>query len=163
MIVSIVVLALITGQRLAELAISNRNTRKLLARGAFETGAGHYPLIIALHATWLAGLWWLAWDRPINLGWLSLVIVLQGLRVWVMRTLGDRWTARIIVLPGAPLITSGPYRFLSHPNYLIVAVEVAALPLAFGLQGFALVFSGLNAAVLWIRIQAEAKALKQNA
>jgi len=161
MILSAVILGLVTLQRLGELVLARRNTRRLLARGAVEIGAGHYPAIVALHAAWLAGLWLLAWNRPADLFWLAVFIVLQGLRIWVLVTLGDRWTTRIIVLPGAPLVKKGPYRFASHPNYMVVAAEIAVLPLVFGLWTYAVVFFALNAAVLWVRIGAEARALRE--
>ncbi len=156
---AIVLLALVTAQRLGELVLAQRNTRRLLAQGAVEASPGHYPLIVGLHAAWLAGLWLLAWDRPINLAWLAVFAVLQLLRVWVIATLGGRWTTRILVLPGEPLVRRGPYRLLSHPNYVVVVAEIAVLPLAFGLGLYALVFSLLNAAVLTIRIRAESRAL----
>ncbi|HLK23795.1 MAG TPA: isoprenylcysteine carboxylmethyltransferase family protein [Caulobacteraceae bacterium] len=158
---SVGVLAVVTLQRLAELALASRNTRALKAAGAVEAGAGHYPLIVSLHAAWLAGLWALAWDRPINLAWLAGFIALQLLRGWVIASLGGRWTTRIIVLPGAGLVRRGPYRFLDHPNYLIVVGEIAVLPLAFGLPVYALLFSALNAAILWVRIRAESKVLSE--
>ncbi len=159
MTLSVIVLALVTLQRLGELVLANRNTRALRSRGAIEVGAGHYSLIVALHAAWLAGLWALAWDRQVNLAWLGIFIVLQLLRVWVIASLGARWTTRIIMLPGEALVRRGPYRFLSHPNYMVVAAEIAALPLTFGLGVYALIFSLLNAAVLYVRIQAENRAL----
>ncbi|MBC7667087.1 isoprenylcysteine carboxyl methyltransferase family protein [Caulobacter sp. DWR2-3-1b2] len=159
MTLSIIVLGLVTVQRLGELVLANHNTRRLLARGAVETGAEHYPLIVILHAAWLAGLWLLAWNRPTNLLLLAIFIALQLARVWVIATLGDRWTTRIITLPGADLVRRGPYRFVSHPNYVVVAAEIAVLPLTFGLLGFAVLFSFLNAAVLWIRIRSEGRAL----
>jgi methyltransferase len=159
MILSIAFLAFITIQRLAELAIAGRNTRRLLARGAVEIGARHYPLVVLLHATWLAGLWLLGWNRPLNLPLLGVFLVLQALRVWVLMTLGERWTTRVVVLPGAPLVTGGPFRFFSHPNYAVVIGEIAVAPLAFGLIGFALVFSILNALVLWMRLSVEGPAL----
>jgi methyltransferase len=154
-----IILAFVTLQRLAELVIARRNTSRLLARGAYEVAPGHYPLIVAVHAGWLAALWWLAPGRPVNLALLAVFILLQLGRVWVLRTLGERWTTRIIILPGAPLVTGGPFRFLSHPNYTVVVLEIAVLPLAFGLWEVALVFSLLNAAVLAIRIRAEEQAL----
>lgn len=157
---SIAVLVLVTLQRLGELVLANRNTTRLKAKGAVEVGAGHYPLIVALHAAWLAGLWLLAWDRPVLLGWLLVFVVLQALRVWVIASLGGRWTTRIIILPQAPLVRRGPYRLLSHPNYVVVVGEIAVLPLAFGLPVFALVFSILNALVLTVRIRAEGAALR---
>jgi methyltransferase len=155
----IIVLTLVTLQRLGELVLANRNTRALLARGAVEVGAKHYPMIVALHAAWLAGLWALAWNRPVNLIWLGVFIVLQLLRVWVIASLGRRWTTRIIMLPHESLVRRGPYRFVSHPNYMVVAGEIAALPLAFGLGVYALVFTLLNAAVLYVRIRTENRAL----
>lgn len=157
MILSVAVLALVTAQRFGELVLARRNTRRLLARGAIEVGAGHYPFIVLLHAAWLMGLWFLAWDRPLNLWLLAIFIGLQAARVWVIATLGDRWTTRIIILPGEPLIRRGPYRFMAHPNYVVVAAEILILPLAFGLGWSALVFSLLNAVMMWVRVRAEAK------
>jgi len=159
MTLAILILGFVTLQRLGELVLAQRNTRRLLAQGAVETGAAHYPLIVALHAAWLAGLWLLAWNLPVNLAWLGVFVVLQLLRVWVIATLGPRWTTRIITLPGASLVRRGPYRFVSHPNYLVVAAEIAVLPLAFGMVAFAVLFSLLNAAVLWVRIRSENAAL----
>jgi len=159
MTLGIVILALVTLQRVGELWLSNRNTRRLLADGAREYSPGHYPLIVAVHAGWLAALWWLAPGRPVEAVWLALYIVLQAARVWVLATLGPRWTTRIIVLPDAPLVTGGPYRFVSHPNYVVVVAEIAVLPLVFGLWPVSLIFSALNAVVLAIRIRAENRAL----
>jgi methyltransferase len=154
------VLALVTIERLAELVLARRNTQRLLARGAREAAPGHYPLIVALHAAWLAGLWLVAPFRPIHWLWLGVFGAAQILRVWVIATLGGRWTTRIIVLPDAPLVRTGPYRFLDHPNYVVVVIEIATLPLAFGLGTYALVFSLLNGIILAIRIRAEISALK---
>jgi methyltransferase len=159
MTLSVFVLALVTLQRLGELALARRNSALLRNAGAVEVGAGHYPLIVAVHAAWLAGLWLLAPSGPPSLPWLALFAVLQVLRLWVLASLGRRWTTRILVLPGAPLVRRGPYRFMAHPNYAVVVAEIAVLPIAFGLYGYALVFSLLNAAVLPIRIKAEADAL----
>jgi methyltransferase len=154
-----IILALVTLQRLGELMIARRNTEKLMARGAIEVGAGHYPLIVVLHAAWLAALWLYGRDQDVNLAALGAFVVLQGLRVWILATLGPRWTTRIIVLPGEPLVSAGPYRYLSHPNYAVVAGEIAVLPLALHLPWIALIFSVLNAGVLAIRIRAETNAL----
>jgi methyltransferase len=159
MIGSVLILAFVTVQRLGELLIARRNTRRLLARGAVESGAEHYPIIVGLHAAWLAGLWGLAWDRPPALGWLALYAAVQVLRAWTLASLGDRWTTRILTLPGEPLVRRGPYRFVSHPNYIVVAAEIAVLPLVFDMPAYALVFSVLNATLMWIRISAENKAL----
>ncbi len=160
MILSIVILALVTLQRLGELWLSNRNSRRLLAQGAHEVGASHYPLIVAVHVMWLGALWWLAPGRPVDGFWLAFFVLLQLARVWVITTLGPRWTTRIIVLPDAPLVRRGPYRFVDHPNYLVVVGEIATLPLTFGLWQVALLFTLLNAAVLWIRIREENRALR---
>jgi methyltransferase len=163
MTLAALILGLVTLQRLGELILARRNTDRLRAQGAHEVAAGHYPLIVGLHAAWLAGLWyfvvWRGLDMAVSLIWLGVFVVLQVLRVWVIATLGPRWTTRIIVLPGAPLVAAGPYRFVSHPNYCVVAAEILVLPLVFGLVGYGIVFSILNAAVLWIRIRAEAAAL----
>lgn len=156
---AVVILALVTAQRLAELWLSNRNTRRLLDQDAVEHGRSHYALIVALHIIWLAALWWWAPGRPIHWWFLGLFVLLQVGRLWVIATLGPRWTTRIIVPPDAPLVLRGPYRFVDHPNYVIVALEIAVLPLVFGLVELALVFSLLNAAILWIRIRAEDSAL----
>jgi methyltransferase len=157
------ILGAVTLQRLAELVLARRNTAALLARGAREIGAGHYPLIVALHASWLAALWIFGHAQPVNAPALIGYLVLQGLRGWVMYTLGARWTTRILVVPGETLVAAGPYRFLSHPNYAVVASEIALLPLAFNLPWVALIFSALNAAVLALRIHVENSALAANA
>lgn len=148
-----------TLQRLGELAYSARNTRRLISRGAFEVAPGHYPLIVTIHALWLGSLWVLAWDRDVIWSWIAIFAVLQVLRFWVIATLGERWTTRIIVVPEARLVRSGPYRAVKHPNYLVVTAEIAVLPLAFGLPVPALVFTVLNAAVLLVRVRAEDRAL----
>lgn len=153
-------LALVTAERLAELVLARRNTAALLAKGAVEVAARHYPLIVALHATWLGALWVWGAGAPVQTGWLALFLLLQVARVWVLATLGPRWTTRIIVLPDAPLIRTGPYRWLSHPNYAIVVAEIAVLPLCLGLPTIALLFSVANAAVLTLRITAENRALR---
>ncbi|MGZ2406233.1 isoprenylcysteine carboxyl methyltransferase family protein [Rhizobium ruizarguesonis] len=157
---SIALLAFVTLQRLAELVLARRNTAALLARGAREMAPEHYPTMVALHAGWIIGLWLLAPGRPVALLWFLVFMGLQVLRLWVLATLKGRWTTRIIVLPGAPLVRSGPYRFLRHPNYTIVVGEIAALPLAFGLPLYAIVFSLLNALILHVRVKAENAALK---
>lgn len=157
---SIVLLTFVTLQRLGELVLARRNTTALLARGAREVAPEHYPVMVALHAGWILGLWLLAPGRPVELLWFVVFMGLQALRLWVLATLKDRWTTRIIILPGAPLVRSGPYRLLRHPNYAIVVGEIAVLPLAFGLPFYAIVFSLLNALVLLIRVKAENAALK---
>jgi len=154
-----IILALVTLQRLGELVLARRNTSRLLARGAVEVGAAHYPLLVSMHAAWLIALWIYGHDQPVDPILLVAFVGLQGLRWWVLTTLGPHWTTRIIVLPGAPLVTDGPYRYVSHPNYAVVAAEIALLPLALHLPWIALLFSVLNAAILAIRIRAESDAL----
>ena len=159
MIWSIAVLAAVTLERLAELVFATRNTARLMARGAVEHAPGHYPLIVALHFAWLASLWGLGWNRPLHWGWLAVFGLSQVLRAWVLMTLGARWTTRIITLPGETLIRQGPYRLMRHPNYLVVVLEIAVLPLAFGLPQMAAVFALANAIVMAIRVRAEEAAL----
>lgn len=159
MTLAAIILALVTLQRLGELVLSRYNTRRLLALGAIEIAPRHYPLMVAIHAAWLITLWIWGRDQDVNLIALSIFILLQALRFWVLATLGPRWTTRIIVLPDAPMITAGPYRYLSHPNYAIVAAEIAVLPLALHLAFVALIFTVLNALVLVIRIRSESRAL----
>jgi methyltransferase len=153
------ILALVTLQRAGELVISRNNTRQLLARGAVEVAPGHYPAVVAVHAAWLLSLWVFGHDQPVNPVALAVYLALQGFRIWVLRTLGSRWTTRIIILPEQPLVSAGPYRWLSHPNYAVVTGEIAVLPLAFDLPLLAALFTVLNAAVLAIRIRAENRAL----
>lgn len=157
---AILVLCFVTIQRLAELVWARANTARLLRTGGLEIGAGHYKLIVGLHGAWLVGLWLLAWDKPLHEGFLAAFLVLQLARIWVLVTLGRRWTTRIIIVPGERLVALGPYRYMRHPNYAIVAGEVACLPLVFGMVGYALVFSLLNAVVLAIRMRAEDRALR---
>lgn len=155
------ILALVTMQRLGELVLARHNTGRLRARGAVEVGAGHYPLLVAMHATWLIALWVFGRGQPVDPFLLAGFVALQGLRWWVLATLGPRWTTRIIVLPGAPRVVAGPYRYMSHPNYAVVTAEIALLPLALHLPLLALIFTLANAAMLAIRIRAEQQALDQ--
>lgn len=149
-------LALVAIQRMAELALARHNTHVLLTLGAREAGAGHYPLFVILHAAWLAAIAILvAPDPAANLAWLAVFALCQIGRAWVIGTLGPYWTTRIIVMPGTAPVASGPYRFFRHPNYVVVAVEMVALPLAFGLAAVAVVFGALNLALLIWRIRAE--------
>ncbi|HEV2365099.1 MAG TPA: isoprenylcysteine carboxylmethyltransferase family protein [Caulobacteraceae bacterium] len=152
-------LAFVTAERGVELALASRNTARLRARGAVEAGAGHYPFIVALHAAWLVGLWWLGRNHSLRPAWLAVFAALQVGRAWVIASLAERWTTRIMVLPGAVLVRRGPYRFVRHPNYLIVAGEIAVLPLALGLPLYAAAFSLINGVALAIRIRAEERAV----
>lgn len=152
------VILLVALQRLAELVLARRNTARLLAEGAVEHGAGHYPAIVALHAAWLLALGLRA-PGPVDPWWLAGFLVLQAGRVWVLASLGRYWTTRIITLPQAPLVRRGPYRCLRHPNYLVVVLEIPVLALALGLPWDALGFGLANAALLAWRIRAEERAL----
>jgi len=158
-ILGLIVLGLVTLSRLVELPMARANTRHLIAAGGHEVAPGHYPLIVALHAVWLGVLWWLAPGQPINLPLLALFALVEIGRIWVVQTLGPRWTTRIIVVPGETLVSRGPYKYLNHPNYAVVVAEIALLPLVFGLWRTAAVFSLLNAALLYIRIREENRAL----
>lgn len=153
--------ALVAAQRLAELAVSRRNERRLRERGAVEVGSGHYPWMVALHTAFLvscpAEVWLL--ERPL-VPWLAaaalaVLVAASALRYWTLRTLGPRWSTRILVLPGAPPVVDGPYRFVRHPNYLAVVLEIAALPLVHTAWATALSFSVANGLLLRVRIRAE--------
>lgn len=154
------IVLLVALQRLAELVLARRNTRRLLMQGASEVGAGHYPLFMLLHGGWLVALFALT-PADALIAWPLLVLfaLLQAARIWVVASLGPYWTTRILTLPGAPLVRRGPYRLLRHPNYWIVTGEIAVLPLAFGQWPLALAFSLLNAALLAWRIHIENTAL----
>ena len=156
-----VILALVTLQRLGELVLARHNTNALMARGAIEVGAGHYPLVVAVHAAWLVALWMFGREQALIPLALVAFVALQGIRVWILATLGSRWTTRIIIVPGAPLVAAGPYRYFAHPNYAVVVAEIALLPIALNLPWLALPFTLLNAAVLTIRIRAESRALTE--
>lgn len=162
MYVFLIVLGLVVAQRLWELWLADRNTKRLLAAGAVEVGAKHYPLFVALHASWLASLAiftpWTAVPNPV---WFALYILLQVGRAWVISSLGPYWTTRIITMPRAPLVRTGPYRFIRHPNYVVASLEIAVLPLMFGQIWIALAFSVLNAVLVAWRIRVEDRALNE--
>ncbi|MFE2599499.1 isoprenylcysteine carboxyl methyltransferase family protein [Streptomyces sp. NPDC059396] len=160
------VLVLAVGaERVAELVVARRNTRWSLERGAVERGRGHYPPMVALHTALLFGCLAEVWlgDRPFTpaLGWtmVAVVVAAQALRWWCIRTLGPRWNTRVLVVPGLPLVTGGPYRLLRHPNYVAVVAEGLALPLVHGVWLTALLFTVLNAVLLTVRIRCENRAL----
>lgn len=152
-------------ERVAELVVARHNQRWLLARGAAEFGAGHYPVMVVLHTALLAGALVEAWlmHRPFLLGLgvpaLVVVVLAQALRWWCIATLGRRWNTRILVVPGMALVRRGPYRLLAHPNYLAVVAEGVALPLVRTAWITALAFTVLNAALLSVRIRTENAAL----
>lgn len=161
----VVVVALVTIERLVELVVSKRNAAWSFARGGVETGQRHFPVMVALHTAFLVGLLVEAYVRrpevPPALAWSMLVLVLAGqaLRGWCIATLGRRWNTRVIVVPGLPPVRSGPYRFVAHPNYVAVVVEGVALPLLHGCWITAVVFTVLNAALLRVRLQVENAAI----
>jgi methyltransferase len=159
--IAIALLVFVTLQRLAELVHGRRNTKRLLAEGAVEVGADHYPLLVVLHASWLGALWILAISGHAVIWWPAVIAyaVVECARVWVMASLGRYWTTRILVPRAAPLVRRGPYRLLRHPNYWVVVFEIALLPLALGAWTLAAVFTILNAAVLSWRIRVEERAL----
>jgi len=154
-----VLLVLVTLQRFAEFIWDRQNTARLLKAGAVEFGRTHYPMLIATHAGWLAGLWLFGYNRAVDPVYVFAFILLEVGRSWVLASLGRRWTTRIIVLPGVPLIRTGPYRFLRHPNYVVVAGELVVVPLALGLPLYALLFFLIYACVIAVRIRAENAAL----
>lgn len=159
---------LVVGQRLTELWLAHRNTRALLARGGKEVGAGHYPFFIILQSAWLISIALLIPPfTPPNLILLAVFLLLQAGRIWVIGTLGPYWTTRIITVPGAPLIKDGPFKYMRHPNYLVVAGEIAVLPLIFYTAPkaieIAVVFSALSALLTLWRIRVEERALADRA
>lgn len=155
-----IILALVAAQRLGELILAQRNTRSLLQRGGREIGSRHYPLFVLLHASWLIAIAALL-PKPVSISWplFGVYLALQMLRIWTVSSLGPYWTTRIITMPQAPLVNRGPYRFVRHPNYMIVTGEIAVLPLVFGEVTVAIVFSILNAMLLAWRIHTENAAL----
>jgi methyltransferase len=153
-------LLLVAAQRLGELLYARRNDRRLRAAGGVEYGAGHYPVLVGLHTAWLVAMFVsVGPETPILLAPLAVYLLLQGLRVWTLASLGGFWTTRVIVVPGRELVCRGPYRFIRHPNYLIVALEVPVLPLTFGAWPLAVGFGLANLAVLAWRIRVEERAL----
>ncbi len=160
---------LVVFQRSTELRLARRNERLARAAGAIEFGGGHFPWMVAIHTLFLiscvAEVWLL--DRPFAPAAAGAMLLLlagaTALRYWAISTLGERWTTRILVRPGLPLVTGGPYRWLRHPNYLAVVIEIAALPLVHGAWLTAVVFSVVNAALLTVRIRAENAALAGHA
>jgi methyltransferase len=154
------VLGFVVLQRAAELGVAASNTSRLRAQGAFEVDARSYPWFVVMHGAWLVSLFLLV-PASAAPSWPLLAVfgMLQLGRVWIIATLGRRWTTRIIVKPGAPPVTSGPYRYLRHPNYAVVAAEIAVLPLAFGAIAMALIFSAANLVLIARRIAIEDRAL----
>ena len=155
-----ILVALIALQRLVELMVARINTRNLRAAGGIEHGAGHYPLMVSLHAAWLVSLAvFVPADAALDPLLFVVFLFLQAARIWVIASLGRYWTTRVITVPGAPLVARGPYRWLRHPNYLIVVAEIAVVPLIAGAWQIAVAFSIANAGVLWLRLRVENAAL----
>jgi methyltransferase len=156
------ILAFVVAERLAELWFARRNAVVLRARGGIEHGAGHYPLLVLLHAAWLAALFlFVPRDAPADFILLAVFALLTAGRAWVLVTLGRHWTTRIITVPGEPLVRRGPYRFIRHPNYLVVAGEIAVVPLVFGAWEIAAFFTALNLPLLAWRVRIEDRALAE--
>ena len=153
-------LLFVTLQRGAEMVYARSNEARLRAAGATEVGAAHFPAIVSLHLAWLIALWLTGWDRPLQPVWTAAYLLLQLGRVWVLATLGRRWTTRVFIMPGETLVRRGPYRFVGHPNYLVVACEIFVLPLALGSPWLSLVFGAANLSVLAWRIRVEGRALR---
>ena len=157
-----ILFAYVVIQRLGELAYANANTRRLLAEGGREYGEKHYPLFIVLHGGWLISIALFAkpTDAP-DLLLLNAFIATQTFRFWTLASIGRWWTTRIISAPHFPKVKRGPYRFIKHPNYALVVVEIALLPLLLGASAMALTFSILNAALLAWRLIIESAVLAQ--
>ncbi|MDP1876786.1 MAG: isoprenylcysteine carboxyl methyltransferase family protein [Actinomycetota bacterium] len=160
-----ILVLIVAAERVAELVVSQRNLRWSSAHGGIEFGRGHYPFMVVLHVGLLAGalveVW--VWPTPMIpwLSWamLALVLASQALRWWCIRTLGPRWNTRIVIVPGLPRVTGGPYRWLNHPNYVAVVIEGFALPMVGFAWVTAVVFTLLNLPLLAVRIRAENAAL----
>ena len=160
MVLALCFIAFLIAQRLIELVIAKRNTARLIEKGAYEVGANHYPLMIVIHSAWVVAIVFLGYDEAILWPWFAAYAVLQALRVWILTSLGSRWTTRIIIL-NEPLVARGPYRYIKHPNYVLVIGEIFVAPMVLGLFWVAIVFTFLNFFILSIRIPAENKALAQ--
>ena len=154
-------------ERLLEVRVSNRNAEWSFAQGGKEVGRGHYPFMVCLHTgfliacvaeVWLSGR---SFDAPIGFLWIAVAVLCQGLRWWVITTLGSQWNTRVIVVPNLPRVTGGPFKFMSHPNYFAVVLEGIALPLIHNAYFTAIGFTILNAALLFVRIKTENQALMQ--
>ena len=161
-----IILSIVIVQRLLELVIAKRNEKNMRAQGAYEVGASHYPLMILLHVSFFISLLievntFNLTPSPLFLLFLIMFLCVQGLRVWCLTSLGSFWNTKIIVLPGAHVVTKGPYKYLRHPNYLVVSMEIALLPLMFEAYFTAICFTILNAIMLSIRIPTEERALKE--
>jgi methyltransferase len=156
-------LALLALERVGELVLSRRNARRAFARGAVEVGQAHYRFMAAFHTLFLIACAVEASQRPFpyRLGWAAFgaALLAQALRYWAISTLGERWNVRVIVLPDATPVVAGPYRFIRHPNYVAVAMEMIFVPLIHGAWLTALLFTLGNGLLMIVRIRAEEAAL----
>lgn len=157
-VLTLIFLIFIVTQRLGELYIAKKNTAALMAKGAVEYGAWHYPIMVSMHSLWVLALLLAGHVQEVNFFWLFLFVILQFFRLWILTSLGERWTTRIIVLD-EPLVLAGPFKYFKHPNYMLVVAEIFVAPMVLGLWQMAIVFSVLNAAMLFVRIREEEKAL----
>lgn len=160
------ILSIVILQRLLELVIAKRNEKNMRAKGAYEVGASHYPLMILLHVSFFASLlievfFYKLTPSPLFFLFLVMFLSVQGLRIWCLTSLGSFWNTKIIILPGATVVSKGPYKYLRHPNYLVVSIEITLLPLMFQAYFTAICFTILNAIMLSIRIPTEERALKE--
>ena len=157
-----IILGFLTLQRLGELVYAKRNTKALMARGAEEFGASHYPYMVMIHGAFLISLFaFTAFHAPIIWPLTVIFLFLQAARLWVLATLGPYWTTRIISSPDFPRVIGGPFKLVSHPNYCVVTAEIAIIPLIFGHVWIAVIFSLLNAAILTVRLRIENEALRK--
>ncbi|WP_318616377.1 isoprenylcysteine carboxyl methyltransferase family protein [Sporosarcina sp. YIM B06819] len=160
-----IVISIVILQRLIELFVARRNEKWMLDQGAFEAGAAHYPIMVAMHVTFFVSMLLevMVLGRTLSPIWMVLLgifLLTQAARVWCLASLGKFWNTKIIILPGADVVRRGPYRWIRHPNYLIVSIELLVLPLLFGAYLTAVLYSLLNVWMLTVRIPAEEKALK---
>lgn len=166
MLLFYIIISLVIIQRITEVFIAKQNEKKMLAQGAYEVGASHYPYMVALHVSFFVSLIAevLIFERgisPLFPLFLLIFLFVQGLRIWCLTTLGTFWNTKIIILPGARVVSKGPYLFIKHPNYVVVCIEIVLLPLMFQAYITALCFTLLNLAMLSVRIPLEEKALSE--
>jgi methyltransferase len=147
-------------QRLSELYVSHKNEKWLSANGGIQYGQKHYPFMIALHAAFIGSIiaeyWWRG-GTPVHWLFLVLYLLVLSFKYWALRSLGNYWNTKIYRIPGAEPVKKGPYKLFKHPNYMEVVCEIAIIPLIFHLYYTAIIFSVLNAIMLWVRIRAENK------
>jgi len=161
-----IVISIVILQRLVELVVAKRNEKWMRSQGAIEAGSGHYPIMVAMHIAFFISLLAevILLDRSLSSMWIILLVIFltaQVARIWCLTSLGNFWNTKIIILPGADVVQKGPYKWVRHPNYIIVTTELLVLPLIFGAYSTAIIFTLLNVWMLSVRIPAEEKALKE--